>query len=101
MEQLSGDRDSWNSENFFMVLALDHLDRRDEALRLEQHFAKFAETEKDSLNPNHRAEAQFLLGLISRHHGDAHEAETLLDAALQARPDLLAARLELRGDTIQ
>jgi tetratricopeptide (TPR) repeat protein len=101
MEQLSGDRDSWNSENFFMVLALDRLDRRDEALRLEQHFTKFAETEKDSLNPNHRAEAQFLLGLISRHHGETQEAQKLLTSALQARPDLLAARLELRGDTIQ
>jgi tetratricopeptide (TPR) repeat protein len=101
MEQLSGDRDSWNSENFFMVLALDRLGRRDEALRLEQHFTKFAETEKDSLNPNHRAEAQFLLGLISKHHGETQAAQTLLNGALQARPDLLAARLELRGDTIQ
>jgi tetratricopeptide (TPR) repeat protein len=100
VEQLSGDRDSWNSENFFMVLALDRLHRQDEALKLEQHFVKFAETEKDSQNPTHRAEARYLLALVSEHHGQAKEAQTLLNSALEARPDLLAARLELRGDTV-
>jgi tetratricopeptide (TPR) repeat protein len=101
VQQLSGDRDSWNSENFFMVLALDRLKRQDEALKLEQHFVKFAETEKDSQNPTHRAEARYLLALVSEHHGQAKEAQALLSSALEARPDLLAARLELRRDTVQ
>ena len=100
MEQLSGDRDSWNSENFFMVLSLERLSRPEEATRLEKHFANFAETERDSSNPVHRSEARYLLGLIDQHRGKTGQARTLLAQALEARPDLLPARLDLRGDVI-
>jgi tetratricopeptide (TPR) repeat protein len=100
VEQLTGDRDSWNSENFFMALALERLNRADEARNLEPHFTKFAETEKDSQNPTHRAEARYLLGLIARHGGNSEESKELFAGALEARPDLLAARLEMRGDTV-
>ncbi len=100
VEQLTGDRDSWNSENFFMVLALERLNRADEAKKLEPHFTKFADTEKDSANPTHRAEARYLLGLIARHDGNYEESKRLFAGALEARPDLLAARLEMRGDTV-
>lgn len=100
MEQLTGDRDSWNSENFFMVLALDRLNRAEEAKKLEPHFVKFAATEKNSANPTHRAEARYLLGLIDRYHGNREESNALFAGALEARPDLLAARLEMRGDTV-
>jgi len=31
IELLSGDRDSWNSDNFYMVLALEKLGQQDKA----------------------------------------------------------------------
>ncbi len=100
MDQLSGDRDSWNSENFFMVLALQRLGRAEEAARLSRHFEKFAETERDSTDSQHRAEARYLLALLSKYKGEPETARALLEQALNARPDLLAARLELRGDAV-
>ena len=100
MEQLSGDRDSWNSENFFMVFALERMGRPDEAARLNKHFLTFAETEKDSKDGQRRAEARYLLALINKFEGRSEEARILLRQALDARPDLLAARLELRGDAL-
>ena len=42
LSQLSGDRDSWSSDNFFMVLSLDRLGRAGEATQLEKHFVNFA-----------------------------------------------------------
>ena len=98
--QLSGDRDSWNSENFFVVPALEKLGRSDEALRLRQRFENFALSERDSRNVQYRAEARYLLALVRKNEGRAEEARALLTDALSARPDLLAARLELRGDVI-
>ena len=100
IEQLSGDRDSWSSENFFMVFALERLGRHDEASRLSKHFLTFAETEIDSTDSQHRAEARYLLALISKYEGQTQQARTLLKQALNARPDLLAARLQLRGDAL-
>ena len=69
IEQLSGDRDSWNSENFFMVPSLDRLDRSEEASRLEIKFQHFAETEMDDRQGTHRSEARYLLALIDEHRG--------------------------------
>ena len=100
LEQLSGDRDSWSSENFFMILSLDRLGRSDEAARLEKHFANFAETERDSKSAERRAAALYLLALVSGHDGHPEQARTLLVEALDAQPDLLAARLALRGDVV-
>jgi tetratricopeptide (TPR) repeat protein len=100
MEQLTGDRDSWNSENFYMVLALDRLGRTEEAAKLVKHFADFADTEKDSTNALHRAEARLLLGLVKKHDGQNAEARKLMEGAVEAKPDLLAARYELRGDSL-
>ncbi len=98
--QLSGDRDSWSSDNFFMVLALDRLGRHEEAVNLSKHFATFAATERDTKDSQRRAEARYLLALISKYKGESAQAGTLLQAALDARPDFLAARLELRGDAL-
>ena len=100
VETLSGDRDSWNSENFFMVPSLLELGRSEEAARMIKRFASFAETERDDKGPVHRAEARYLLGLVARHEGKPQEAEQLFLQALEARPDLLAARLELRNDVL-
>lgn len=100
LDQLSGDRDSWSSDNFLMVLSLDRLGRSDEATHLEKHFSDFAETEHDSKSAQHRAAALYLLALVSQHDRHPEQARRLLKQALAARPDLLAARLALRGDVI-
>ena len=98
---LSGDRDSWNSENFYMTLALDRLGRGEEATRLRKRFETFAAGERDAPAPHHRAEARYLLALIRARDGDSAEARRLLQGALEAQPDLLPARLEARGDLIE
>jgi len=100
IDHLSGDRDSWNSENFFMVLALDRLDRSDDAARLAQHFENFAQSEMDDRSATHRAEARYLLGLLRKRAGRLADAHRLMSSAVEAQPDLLAVRLELRGDVI-
>jgi tetratricopeptide (TPR) repeat protein len=100
LAQLSGDRDSWNSENFFMVPALEHLGRSAEAARLRHRFEDFALSERDSKDIRYRAEARYLLALVRKNSGRTDEAKTLVAEALAARPELLPARLELRGDVI-
>lgn len=76
------------------------LSRGDEGGRLEAKFEHFAETEMDDRQGTHRSEARYLLVLIDGHRGGA-KFSTLLKDSLEARPDFLPARLELRGDTIQ
>ena len=50
---------------------------RDEAARLEQHFANFAATEKNSPRAQQGGEARYLLGLIDEHRGHAAQAKAL------------------------
>lgn len=100
LEYLSGDRDSWNSENFHMVLSLERLDRKEEALKLVEQFEAFAESQLEGRNPRYRSEARYLLGLVKKYQRRIDEAGELLKEALQIQPDLLAPRLELRGDTL-
>ncbi len=100
LAQLSGDRDSWNGESFFMVPVLEKLGRPAEAAPLRQRFENFALSERDSNNVHYRAEARYLLGLVRKNSGRTDEAKALIAEALAARPDLLPARLELRGDVI-
>src|SRR5262249_47295282 len=64
-DRLCGDRASWNSENFFMLLSLERLGRTAQAEGLVRHFTEFARTELDAKNLRHRAEAYYLLGLIA------------------------------------
>jgi len=47
-----------------------------------------------------RAEARYLLGLVNKHDGHNSEAVKSMREALEARPDLLHARLEYRGEAI-
>jgi len=98
--QLSGDRDSWSSENYFMVLALERLGRSGDATKLQKHFADFARGEADDRSVERRAEARYLLGLVNKHDGHSDEAMKSMREALDARPDLLPARLELRGEVL-
>jgi len=98
--QLSGDRDSWSSENYFMVLSLERLGRGGEATKLQKHFSDFAHGEADDKQVQRKAEARYLLGLVNKHDGHSSEAVKSMRDALEARPDLLPARLEYRGETI-
>ncbi len=97
-EKLSGDRDSWSSENYFIVLALDRLGRRDEATALQNRFVNFGQSELDDRLRERRAEARYLLALIRKREGKPTEALALLGKTIEARPDFLAARIELRGE---
>lgn len=100
VDLLTGDRDSWNSDNFFAVLALERLGQKEKAMSLISHFMGFAETEKDVANPEYRGEARYLLALLAKHSGDMQKARTLLNESLNAMPDALPPRLELRGDVL-
>jgi tetratricopeptide (TPR) repeat protein len=100
VEQLSGDRDSWNSENYFMVLTLERIGRTSEAGGLQKHFENFALSEVNSTDARRRAEAHYLLGLVEKHDGRGNESLKLMQKAIEAQPDLLAARLELRGEVL-
>ena len=100
MEFLSGDRDSWNSENLFMVASLERLGRSVDAERIEKRFEDFARGEIDARNTDRRAEARYLLGLVMVRRGLPDEGRKLMQQALEAKPDLIPARLELRGDTL-
>ena len=97
---LTGDRDSWNSENFFMVLSLEKLGQVDKAKALIPHFEKFSQTDMDETNPVHRGQARYMLGLIAKHAGQRDEALKLMGDAIQALPDFLQPRYELRGDAL-
>ncbi|MCZ2156780.1 MAG: DUF5107 domain-containing protein [Bryobacterales bacterium] len=95
---LSGDFDSWNSENYFMVLSLARLGRTDEAKSLESRFAAFANGEREGRRRNRRTDAFYVLGLIEKRAGNTQAAQELFRTALEISPDFLPAHMELRGD---
>jgi tetratricopeptide (TPR) repeat protein len=100
VDLLSGDRDSWNSDNFYAVLALEKLGLQEKAKSLIPHFDGFARTEMDETNPVHRGQARYLLALIAKRDGQRDQTLKLLKESLQALPDFVQPRLELRGDAI-
>jgi tetratricopeptide (TPR) repeat protein len=100
VEHLSGDRDSWNSENFYMVLSLKRLGREQQAEELMKQFEHFAESQMDSRRTRYQSEARYLLGLVKKQRGQPEEAKHLMEEALKLEPDLLGPRFELRGDVI-
>ena len=100
IEHLSGDRDSWSSDNFFMTLSLERLGRANEAAQLRTRFGDFAKSETDSTMAQRRAEARYLQGLILKRDSRPQEAADRMRQALDAQPDLLTARMELRGDVL-
>jgi tetratricopeptide (TPR) repeat protein len=100
VDLLSGDRDSWNADNFYSVLALEKLNLQEKAKSLIPHFEGFARTEMDETNPVHRGQARYLLALIAKHDGQREQALRLLSDSLQALPDFVQPRFELRGDAI-
>jgi len=100
IDLLSGDRDSWNSENFFAVLSLERLGETDKAKDLLPRFEGFARTEMDYASPSPRGKARYLLALIEQNAGNGEMARKYMNDSLQALPDFLEPRYELRGDTI-
>jgi tetratricopeptide (TPR) repeat protein len=100
IDQLTGDRDSWNSDNFYMVLSLERLGRHPQAQELSKHFSGFANTELDSTRITRRARAHYLLALVKKYNGQPEEARKLMMKAIRIEPDFLQPRYELRGDTI-
>jgi tetratricopeptide (TPR) repeat protein len=97
---LSGDRDSWNGDNFFAVLSLERLGQTDKAKALIPHFEGFATTEMDYLSPYARGKSRYLLALVAKNAGHDEEARKYLNDSLRALPDFLEPRYELRGDAI-
>ena len=100
VDLLSGDRDSWNADNFFIVLALEKLGQTEKAKSLLPHFDGFARTEMDEINPVHRGQARYLLALIAKHDGQREKALKLMNDAVEALPDAIQPRYELRGDAL-
>jgi tetratricopeptide (TPR) repeat protein len=97
---LSGDRDSWNSENFYMALSLEELDRAEEARELASKFEAFAMSQLEGRDLHYRSEARYLLALVKKYRGQQQEARELMAEALKIQPDLLGPRYELRGDAL-
>jgi tetratricopeptide (TPR) repeat protein len=100
VDLLSGDRDSWNSDNFYLVLSLEKLGMTEKAQSLIPHFDGFARTEMDEANRVHRGQARLLLGLIAKHDGQKEKALQFFTESLEALPDSLPPRYELRGDVL-
>ncbi|MCE5270338.1 DUF5107 domain-containing protein [bacterium] len=99
-ESLKGDRDSYNSENFFIIPALRELGQKDDADRLLGSMQTFAAGELDKKNRYFQAEAHYLVGLALKSEGRASQAHEMFDKAIAIDPTLLGPRLELRGDVI-
>ncbi len=97
-EQLAGDRDSWNSENFYMALSLEKLGKTAEARRMLDKMKKFAAGQLYREQRKDRTEANYLLALVNKHEGDTGEAVRLLREAVNIMPDNPGPRFELRRD---
>jgi tetratricopeptide (TPR) repeat protein len=99
-QHLTGGRDSWNSENFYMLLSLEKLGRQNEAERLLDSMKNFALGQLEDRHRDHRAQAHYLLALVEKKEGDYPEAERLLQTTVRLEPDMLGPRFELRRDVI-
>ncbi|MDQ2839596.1 MAG: hypothetical protein M3Y72_00855 [Acidobacteriota bacterium] len=97
---LSGDRDSWNADNFYAVLSLEKLGDKQRAESLIPHFQGFAEAEMNETNPVHRGKARYLLALVANHAGKKQEAVQYLKDSSAALPHYLPPRYALRGDEL-
>ncbi len=100
LQHLWGETGSWNSENVYMVFALDRLGRPDEASRLAEQFEKYARTQLDSRQPVRRVQSRYLLGLLAERNARPQEAKARFEEAIAIQPDFLPARMQLRGDLL-
>jgi tetratricopeptide (TPR) repeat protein len=93
-------KEDFSAEDFFAAPALRRLGRVQDAIALERRLEALAQTDRAARGAARRANGSYLAGLLREYAGQAEEAREFFTAALQARPDLLAARVELRGDTL-
>ena len=101
VDQLAGGgSESWNPENFFMVLSLVQLGQQQQAAELLKQFQVFAQFRLDSPYRNRVASARYLLGLIDQYQGSSAEARKQIQQSAQIEPDYIAPTFELRGDSI-
>jgi tetratricopeptide (TPR) repeat protein len=101
VDQLAGGgSESWNPENFFMVLSLAQLGQQQQAAELLKQFQVFAQFRLDSPYRNRVASARYLLGLIDQYQGNSVEARKQIEQSVQLEPDYIAPTFELRGDAI-
>ena len=98
--QLTGGREGWNSENFYIVLSMERLGLREEAEKMFESMKNFALSRLNSRYRNYRAEAHYLLALVNKKEGHYDEARRLLKRAVQIEPGMLGPRFELRGDVV-
>ena len=96
----AGDRETWNSDNFLMVLALDRLGRTQEADALTVQFRAFAQSQLAAGFAHRRADATYLLALLAARAGHVEDARTMMAASLRIEPDFLSPRLDLRSDAV-
>ena len=96
-EHLSGDRDSWNPNNFFMAMSMDRLGESETAESLVGKFESFAQSQLENNYAHNRAEGHYLLALIGIHRGQPDKSGELLQRALENEPSHIAARLDSNG----
>ena len=97
-QYLKGDRDSYNPDNFFMVLSLEKLGMNSEANQLAEAMTTFSTGEQESRHRRYRGDANYLLALSNKHKGDYVAARSLMLEAIKLEPDMLGPWFELRGD---
>ena len=95
-----GGSDDWTPDNFFMVFALDRLGRRPQALELVKEFRTAADSRLESEDRQRSAAAHYLNGLIDKFEQNPAEASKQMQQAIEAEPDYIAPRFEVRGDVI-
>jgi tetratricopeptide (TPR) repeat protein len=96
----AGDRASFNSDTFFMLLSLDRLGRSPEASDLAKKFEAFAQSQLTLSRGHRRAEGKYLLALSALRQGEIDKARLLMEESLKIEPDFLAPRFDLRKDSI-
>ena len=96
----SGDKASYNSDNVFVLFALDRLQRKPEADTLANKFRDFAQSQLPLKRAHRQAEGHYLLALLALRAGDTATAKQQIEKALQAEPDFLAPRFDLRGESV-
>lgn len=96
----SGDKASYNSDNIFVLLALDRLGRKGEADALAVKFADFAHSQLPLKRVHRQAEGHYLLALLALRSGDMAAAKQHIEEALRVEPDFLAPRFDLRGESV-
>ena len=96
-EHLSGDRDSWNPNNFFMAMSMERLGDSETAESMVEKFESFAESQLENRRAHNRAEGYYLLALVEMHRGDNEQARQLLAKALENEPSHISSRLDFNG----